>query len=75
MLNLLLIPFQEFISAPARIVGIIVICICAALVFLAKKLTRVIKRESEVDATDKTYIKILTIAFVGLLIGMIICCF
>ena len=49
MFNLLLIPFQEFISAPARIVGLSIICVCSALIFLSKKLTRVIKRETEIE--------------------------
>ena len=73
MLSLLLnVDFKEYILAPQRIAGLSLIIIGVALAFLAKKLTRVIKRESEVDKADKTYITILTIAFVMILGGMIV---
>ena len=71
MLSLLLnVDFKEYILAPQRIAGLSLIIIGVALAFLAKKLTRVIKRESEVDKADKTYITILTIAFVMILGGI-----
>ena len=69
---LLNVDFMEYILAPQRIAGLSLIIVGIALAFLAKKLARVIKRESEVDKCDKTYVTILTIAFVMILGGMII---
>lgn len=72
MALLLNVDFLAYILAPQRIAGLGLIIIGTALAFLAKKLTRVIKRESEVDKGDKTYVTILTISFVMILGGMII---
>ena len=46
MLNLMLIAFQEYLLSPARIAGLSLIIIGIATVFIAKKLTRVIKKQS-----------------------------
>lgn len=75
MFSLLLMDFQEYLLNPARIAGLAFIILGIATVMLAKKLTRVIKKESEVDKSDKTYITILTVGFVLILAGMIVCCF
>lgn len=75
MLSLLLMNFQEYLLSPARIAGLSLIIIGIATVFIAKKLTRVIKKQSNIDKSDRTYVTILTVGFVLILAGMIVCCF
>lgn len=75
MFGLLLIDFQEYLLSAARIAGLSLIIIGIALVLISKKLTRVIKKQTEIDKSDKTYLTILTVGFVLILSGMIVCCF
>ena len=75
MFGMLLIAFEEYILAPARIVGLAMIAVGIAIALLAKRLTRVIKKQSEVDKSDRTFVTILTVAHVLILCGMIVCCF
>ena len=75
MFGMLLIAFEEYILAPARIVGLAMIAVGIAIALLAKRLTRVIKKQSEVDKSDRTFVTILTVALVIILCGMIVCCF
>ena len=75
MFGMLLIAFEEYILAPARIVGLAMIAVGIAIALLAKRLTRVIKKQSEVDKSDRTFVTILTVALVLILCGMIVCCF
>lgn len=75
MLGLLLMDFQEYLLAPARLAGLTLIIIGIAIVLISKKLTRVIKKQSEIDKDDKTYLTVLTVGFVLILAGMVICCF
>lgn len=75
MLSLLLMDFQEYLLSPARIAGLSFIIIGIALVMIAKKLTRVIKKQSNIDKSNRTYVTILTVGFVLILAGMIVCCF
>lgn len=75
MFGMLLIAFEEYILAPARIVGLAMIAVGIAIALLAKRLTRVIKKQSEIDKSDRTFVTILTVALVLILCGMIVCCF
>ena len=75
MFGMLLIAFEEYILSPARIVGIAMIAVGIAIALLAKRLTRVIKKQSEVDKSDRTFVTILTVALILILCGMIVCCF
>lgn len=75
MFSMLLIAFEEYILAPARIVGLSLIIVGVALAFLAKRMTMVIKKQSNIDKGDPTYTKILSIALIMILVGMIVCCF
>ena len=75
MLGMLLIAFEEYILAPARIAGLAFIIVGIATALLAKRLTKVIKKQSEVDKSDHTYVSILTVALVLIIVGMIVCCF
>ena len=75
MFGMLLIAFEEYILAPARIVGLAMIAVGIAITLLAKRLTMVIKKQSEVDKSDRTFVTILTVALVLILCGMIVCCF
>ena len=75
MFGMLLIAFEEYILAPARIVGLAMIAVGIAIALLAKRLTRVIKKQSEIDKSDRTFVTILTVALVIILCGMIVCCF
>ncbi|MBQ7884537.1 MAG: hypothetical protein IJ318_00365 [Clostridia bacterium] len=75
MLNMLLIAFEEYILAPARIAGLAFIIFGIAACLISKRLTRVIKKQSEVDKSDRTYVTILTVGLVLILAGMIVCCF
>lgn len=75
MLSLLLMDFQEYLLSPARIAGLSFIIVGIAFVMIAKKLTRVIKKQSNIDKADRTYVTILTVGFVLILAGMIVCCF
>ncbi len=75
MFNLLLMEFGEYLLAPARIAGIAFIIIGLATVLISKKLARVINKQSVVDKADRTYLTILTVGFVLILAGMIVCCF
>lgn len=75
MFALMLINFQEYLLSVPRIAGLSLIIIGIATVFIAKKLTRVIKKQSQVDKSDRTYVTILTVGFVLILAGMIVCCF
>lgn len=75
MSMLLVNDFYDYLLAPARIVGLIIIMVGIATIFTAKRLTRVIKKQSQVDKGDKTYITILTFSLIIILAGMIICCF
>lgn len=75
MFSMLLIAFEEYILNPARIVGLAMIAVGIAIALLAKRMTRVIKKQSEVDKSDRTFVTILTVALVIILCGMIVCCF
>lgn len=77
MLNLMLDAnaFSEWLLSPVRIAGLSLVILGIAIVLVAKKLTRVIKKQSQVDKDDPTYIKILTVGFVLILAGMVVCCF
>lgn len=75
MFGMLLIAFEEYILAPARIVGLAMIAVGIAIALLAKRLTRVIKKQSEIDKSDRTFVAILTVALVLIMAGMIVCCF
>lgn len=75
MFSLMLIDFKEYILSAARIAGLSFIILGIATVLIAKKLTRVIKKQSEVDKSDRTYLIILTVGFVLILAGMVVCCF
>lgn len=72
---MLLIAFEEYILAPARIVGLSLIIVGIALAFLAKRLTMVIKKQSIIDKSDHTFTTILSVALIMILAGMIVCCF
>ncbi len=73
MFGLLLVNdfYNDYLLTPPRIAGLTLIIIGVALAFLAKKLTRVAKKQSHVDLSDKTYVGILTFALVMILAGMI----
>ncbi len=75
MLSLMLYAFSEWLLSAARIVGLLFIIFGIATVLIAKKLTRVIKKQSQIDNSDHTYITILTVGFVLILAGMVVCCF
>lgn len=75
MFSMLLIAFEEYILAPARIVGLSLIIVGIALAFLAKRLTMVIKKQSIIDKSDHTFTTILSVALIMILAGMIVCCF
>ena len=66
---------NDYLLTAPRIIGLTVIIFGVALAFLAKRLTCVIKKQSDFDKADKTYITILTVSFVMILCGMIICIF
>ena len=73
MFGLLLVNdfYNDYLLTPPRIAGLTLIIIGVALAFLAKKLTRVAKKQTQVDLSDKTYVGILTFALVMILAGMI----
>ena len=75
MLNLLLMDFQEYLLSAPSIAGLSLIIIVIALVLISKKLARVIKKQSQIDKSDRTYVTILTVCFVLILAGMVVCCF
>ena len=75
MLNLLLMDFQEYLLSAPRIAGLSLIIIGIATVLISKKLARVIKKQSQIDKSDRTYVTILTVGFVLILAGMVVCCF
>ena len=75
MFGMLLIAFEEYILSPARIVGFAFIIIGISIALLAKNITQVIKKQSEIDKSDRTYTTTLTVALVLILCGMIVCCF
>lgn len=66
---------NDYLLTVPRIAGLSIIIIGVALVFLAKKLTKVAKKQDQVNKTDKTYATILTFALVMILAGMIVCIF
>ena len=74
MLNMLLVYdfWNDYLLTPARIAGLSLIIIGVALAFLAKRLTRVVKKQSVVEKGNKTYASILLFALVLILGGMII---
>lgn len=73
MFNLLLVNdfINDYLLTAPRIAGLSLIIIGVALAFLAKKITRVAKKQSQVDKSDKTYVSILTFSLVMILAGMI----
>ena len=77
MINLMLVNdfLHDYLLTVPRILGMSIIIIGIALALVSKRLTRVIKRTDSVDNSDKTYITILTVAFVLILVGMIVCIF
>lgn len=74
MLSMLLVYdfWNDYLLTPERIIGLSLIILGIAAAFLAKKLTKVIKKQSEIDKGDKTYATILTFALVFILAGMIV---
>ena len=64
---------HDYLLTAPRIIGLSIIIIGVSLAFLAKQITRVAKKQSEIDKGDKTYVTILTVAFVLILAGMIAC--
>lgn len=75
MFSMLLISLEEYLFVPARIIGLALIMFGIATCLIAKRLTRVIKKQSEVDKSDRTYVTTLTVGLVLILAGMVICCF
>ena len=77
MFNLMLVNdfLNDYLLTLPRILGLSLIIIGIALAFVSKRLTRVIKKTDEIDNADKTYVKILCVALVIILAGMIVCIF
>ncbi len=73
MTNLLLVYdfWNDYLLTPPRIAGLSLIIIGVAVAFLAKRLTRVIKKQSVLEKGDKMVASILTFALVVILGGMI----
>lgn len=74
MLSMLLVNdfWNDYLLTPARIAGLSLIIIGVALAFLAKRLTRVIKKQDMVEKGDKLYASILLFSLVLILGGMIV---
>lgn len=74
MLSMLLVNdfWNDYLLTPARIAGLSLIIIGVALAFLAKRLTRVIKKQDIVEKGDKLYASILLFSLVLILGGMIV---
>lgn len=74
MLSMLLVNdfWNDYLLTPARIAGLSLIIIGVALAFLAKRLTRVIKKQDVVEKGDKMYASILLFSLVLILGGMIV---
>lgn len=74
MLSMLLVNdfWNDYLLTPARIAGLSLIIIGVALAFLAKRLTRVIKKQDIVEKGDKMYASILLFSLVLILGGMIV---
>ena len=66
---------NDYLLTVPRILGMSLIAIGIALAFVSKRLTRVIKKTDVIDRSDKTYVTILSVAFVTILVGMIVCIF
>lgn len=64
--------WNDYLLTPERIIGLSLIMLGVALAFLGKRLTKVIKKQDEVDKGDKTYATILTFALILILGGMIV---
>ena len=67
MLNLMLVYdfVNDYLLTPPRIAGFCLIILGVALAFLAKRLTRVIKKQRDIENNDKTLITTLTIAYLS----------
>ncbi len=74
MLSMLLVNdfWNDYLLTPARIAGLSLIIIGIAFAFLAKRLTRVIKKQDVVEKGDKMYASILLFSLVLILGGMIV---
>lgn len=74
MLNMLLVNdfWNDFLLTPARIAGLSLIIIGVAVAFLAKRLVRVIKKQSSLEKGDKMVASILMFSFVVIMGGMIV---
>ena len=66
---------NDYLLTAPRIAGMVIIIIGISLALLAKRITRVAKKQYEVDNSDKTYVTLLTFGFVMILAGMIVCIF
>ena len=67
--------WNDYLLTAPRLIGFSVIAIGIALAFLSKKITRVYRKQSQVDNGDKLYIGILTVSLIMILAGMIISIF
>lgn len=74
MLSMLLVYdfWNDYLLTPERIAGLSLIIIGVALAFLAKRITKVVKKQDQVDKGDKTFASIATFALVLILGGMIV---
>ena len=63
--------WKDYLLTPPRIAGLSLIIIGVAVAFLAKRLTRVIKKQSVLEKGDKMVASILTFSLVIILGGMI----
>ncbi len=77
MFNLMLVYdfWNDYFLTPSRLIGFGIIIIGVALAFLAKKITRVVRKKSEIENNDKLNTTLLSVALVMILLGMIISIF
>ena len=66
---------NDYLLTAPRIAGLTLIILGVALAFLAKRITRVVKKQSEFDKSDKTYVTLLTFSLCLILCGMVVCVF